>query len=73
MKKTRHGTYHGKNRERGEASSKMNMGLKKIIFSHALYVDNKFILPILPTPKKNSCFCPNDPFILSTTYQVAQE
>ncbi len=49
------------------------MGLKKIIFSHALYVDNKFILPILPTPKKNSCFCPNDPFILSTTYQVAQE
>ncbi len=35
---------------------------KKFVSSHILYVDNKFILPISPTPKKKSCFCPNDPF-----------
>jgi hypothetical protein len=57
MKEIRQGTYNGKNRERGEASSKMILGLKNLFLHiYALYVDNKFILPISPTPKKNFLF-----------------
>jgi len=72
MKKMRQGMYHGK-KKRKRHFQKWILD-KKFVSSHALYVDNKFLLPISPTPKKKFfVFVQMTLFILSTTYQVAQE